>query len=176
MNGSSLFSFPFLFLTGALLIASIKDIISYRIPNWITIPTAVMGIIYHAISRGFEGVLFSLEGVGVGFALMILFYLTGGSGAGDVKLMAAVGAFLGPKGVFIAWLCTSFVSGIYALILLASKGHLIETFKRYGKTLKTFLYTKQFIYIPPSEREKQFKICYGLATAIGSVFYLVSGI
>jgi prepilin peptidase CpaA len=176
MNGSSLFSFPFVFLVGVLLIASIKDILSYKIPNWVTLPSATIGIIWHVSTRGLEGLFFSLEGVAVGFALMIFFYLTGGAGAGDVKLMAAVGGFLGPKGVFLAWLCTSFVSGIYALFLLTLKGHLIETFNRYGRTLKAFFYTRQFIYIPPSEREKQFKICFGLATAIGTSVYLFLGI
>jgi prepilin peptidase CpaA len=175
MNGSSFFSFPFVFLVGVLLIASIKDILSYKVPNWVTLPTAIIGIIWHASARGSEGFFYSLEGVVVGFALMIFFYLTGGSGAGDVKLMAAVGGFLGPKGILIAWICTSFVGGIYALILLAIKGHLTKTFKRYGAFLKTFIYTKKIIYTPPSEREKQFKICFGLATAIGTGVYLFFG-
>ena len=64
-------------------------------------------------------------------------------GAGDVKLMGAVGSILGPSGVFKAFLFTAVVGGIYAIILLLCRGRLIETLERISLSLKqSFLTTK----------------------------------
>jgi prepilin peptidase CpaA len=101
-------------------------------------------------------------------AVFIVFYLAGGMGAGDVKLMGAVGGFLGPKGVLIAFLCTAVVGGVYALSMLAFHGYLIKTIRRYGSVLKTFLLTKEILYIQGSNEEKGLRLCYGVAIAAGT--------
>ncbi len=79
--------------------------------------------------------------------------------------MGAVGALLGPKGVFMAFLATAIVGGIYAIGLLAFYGYLNEAVKRYWAILKTYLLTKKFIHVPPSKREEKPKLCYGVAIA-----------
>jgi prepilin peptidase CpaA len=104
----------------------------------------------------------------VGIAILLPFYLLGGMGAGDAKLLGAVGGLLGPKGVFLAFLFTALVGGIYALVLLAYHGFLKKAFLRYGIMLKTFFLTGNFIYIPPPERERKPKLWYGLAIALGT--------
>jgi prepilin peptidase CpaA len=129
----------------------------------------IIGISYHTGFKGLEGFLFSIAGLGVGIAVFIIPYLFGGTGAGDVKLMGAVGTFLGPKGVFIAFLATSIVGGIYAIALLAFHGYLKEALKRYWSILKTFIFTKKFIYIQPSKREQKPKLRYGVAIALGTI-------
>ena len=156
-------SLLYLFLIIVLLIAVVNDVKFSKIPNWLTFPSMIIWISFHTGFRGLEGLLFSLSGVGVGIAVFIIPYLFGGTGAGDVKLMGAVGALLGPKGVFIAFLATSIVGGIYALILLALHGYLKEALKRYGSIIKTFILTQKIIYIPPSKREQKSKLCYGVA-------------
>jgi len=167
---------PILFyLAAVLVIASLIDIRSFRIPNWLTYSTLAVGISYFTIVRGYEGLLFSLAGAAAGFALLILPYIIGGAGAGDVKLMGVVGSFLGAQGVVMVFLISCILAGIYALILISSKGTLIDTLKRYGKILKGFIITQQFIYIPPSFKEKQVKICYGLIVALATGSYLVFG-
>jgi len=107
----------------------------------------------------------------VGIGVMILFYLMGGTGAGDVKLMGAVGGFLGPKGAFIAFLSTSIIGGIYAVVLLVLHGYL----NRYWAILKTFILTKKFIYNPPSNGEEKPKLYYGVAIALGTIISVVLG-
>ena len=164
---------PFFLLAFFLIIASIKDCLSFRIPNWLTFPALATGIAYFSLTKGFEGFLFSLAGALTGFALLIIPYMIGGSGAGDVKLLGAVGSFLGPKGVFSVFVLSCIFGGVYGLVLMASKGMLIDTCKRYVKILKGFFITWQFIYIPPSNKERQLKICYGLAIALGTGSYLV---
>src|SRR5512136_548273 len=87
-----------------LAIAAITDVRTRRIPNWLTYPTMGAGLSYHVYANGWQGFLFGLEGLLLGFALLLVFYLLGGMGAGDVKLMAGVGSILGPKIVFVAFL------------------------------------------------------------------------
>ncbi len=100
------------------LTAAVADIQCMRIPNWLTYSAMLFGVGYHTMVGGTHGFLFGAGGLFLGLALLIVFYLAGGMGAGDVKLMAAVGALLGPKDVFIAFLFTALVGGIYAIILL----------------------------------------------------------
>ena len=114
----------------ALIISSIAaglDIRSRRIPNWLTCSATLFGVGYHTILNGGHGFLFGAEGLFLGLALLIVFYALGGMGAGDVKLLAAVGALLGPKGVFITFIFTALVGGIYAMVLLFFRFRLIGT-------------------------------------------------
>ena len=103
----------------------------------------------------------------LGIALLILFHLLGGMGGGDVKLMGAVGAFLGPKGVLIAFLATALIGGIYALILLSFHGQLGKTLERYWLILKTYFLTRKVFYVPPSEGEKKPRLRYGSRDCFG---------
>ncbi len=114
--------------------------------------------------------VFSLEGLGLGIATLIIFYLLGGMGAGDVKLMGAIGGLLGPKGVFVAFLFTALTGGIYTLFFLAFYGYLKEIFQRYWMILKTFILTKRLIYFPHSKREKEVRLPYGIAITLGTLF------
>ena len=160
--------FPFYLLTIILIIAVVIDIRCRRIPNWLTFSTSIIAIIYHAWVKGTEGLLFSLKGLLVGIAVLIIPYLMGGIGAGDVKLMGAIGGLLGPKNVFTAFLVSAIMGGFYAFILLVLYGHIKETLQRYGTMLKTFLLTQKFIYVSPSSQEKQPRLCYGVAIALGT--------
>ena len=113
------------FIGGIVIMAAITDIRSQRIPNVLTFSTMAFALFCHAEGGGLQGFLFSLAGVAIGIALFILPYLMGGMGAGDVKLLGAVGAVLGPWGVFEAALCTALIGGVYALVLLLEKFILI---------------------------------------------------
>ena len=159
-----------------LVIASIKDLFSFRIPNWLTYPAIAVGFSYSSFTKGYEGFLFSLTGALIGFVLLLLPYMIGGTGAGDVKLMGAVGSFLGVHGIFVVFILSCILGGVYALFLVASKGLLRSTFKRYGKILWCFIITQKFIYIPPTIKEKALKIRFGLAIALGTGSYLVLGL
>src|SRR5262245_62080436 len=80
-------------------IAIVMDLRSSRIPNWLTFPAMGFALAGHAWLNGIDGILFSLTGFGMGLGLFFFIYLAGGLGAGDVKLMAAIGAFIGVYGV-----------------------------------------------------------------------------
>src|SRR5437764_10721173 len=83
-------------------LCAVVDYRSQRIPNWLTVPAAVLGLAYSTLAPHGIGLGWSLAGFFVGFSLLILPWLLGGGGMGDVKMLAALGAWLGPLGV----LCT----------------------------------------------------------------------
>lgn len=166
--------FTIILLSSILVIAAIIDIRVQKIPNLITFPTMVLGLIYHSITTGLNGLIFSIEGLVLGIAIFIIPYLMGGMGAGDAKLMGAIGAIIGPKGVLLASLFTAIVGGIYALIILLLNHKYSKSFiTRNAMTLKTLALTGQFIPISADESEKKFKLCYGVAIAIGTISYLL---
>jgi len=83
-----------------LLISLYTDIVERKIYNWTTIPAAVLGVILNFLADGAPGLKTSLMGLLTGLAVFLLPFLLGGMGAGDVKLMGAIGALKGPFFVF----------------------------------------------------------------------------
>ena len=152
-----------------LAIAAITDVRTRRIPNWLTYPTMGAGLSYNVYANGWQGFLFGLEGLSLGFALLIVFYLLGGMGAGDVKLMAAVGSILGPKIVFVAFLFTALTGGIYAIIVLMIHGKL----KDYFLTIKILILTGKLIIDPAQNKEKLPALYYGVAIAVGTFITVI---
>lgn len=97
---------------------AIVDMRTRRIPNRLTIPSALAGLLLNVLCSGSAGGLTSAAGLLSGLAAFLPFYLAGGFGAGDVKAMAAVGAFLGPKGVLLAAAWTLGVGGLGAALVV----------------------------------------------------------
>lgn len=91
------------------------DLRSSRIPNWLTFSATGFALAGHAWLGGFPGALFSVAGLGTGLGLFLLMYCFGDMGAGDVKLMAAVGALVGPYGALLSGLLAIMVGGAYAV-------------------------------------------------------------
>jgi prepilin peptidase CpaA len=160
-------------LSSSLVIAAVQDLRFQKIPNMVTYPTMGVAVFYHFVTNGLDGLLFSVGGLAIGIAVLILPYLMGGMGAGDAKLMGAAGAVLGPKGIFTAFLFTAVIGGIYALILLVMNPHIRKGFiTRHATTLKTSVMRRQFIPNPAVQDEKNPKLCYGIAIALGTLSYM----
>jgi prepilin peptidase CpaA len=102
----------------ATMISAITDIWKYKIHNLLTLPLLVAGLAYHGITGGGAGLGSSALGALCGFGVLIAFYAIGGMGAGDVKLMAAVGAWLGIPMTFYVFLAASLAAGVYSVALL----------------------------------------------------------
>lgn len=163
---------PLLLLSLALILATIFDLRQHRIPNAVTFPVMVSAVIFFAYFDGLDGFLRSAGGLFLGLVLLLPFYLFSKMGAGDVKLMGAVGSILGPHGVFIAFLYSALAGGVYALFVLARSKVLSQTASRYGMMLKGYAGTRQLIYIPPNEGKLP-PLCYGLAISAGTVLSLL---
>jgi prepilin peptidase CpaA len=84
-------------------LCAIVDYRSKRIPNWLTVPAAILGLVYSAAAPNGIGVLWALAGFAVGMSLLILPWILGGGGMGDVKMLAALGAWLGPVGILVTF-------------------------------------------------------------------------
>jgi prepilin peptidase CpaA len=155
-----------------MIIISIFDYIYYRIPNIIVILLISISLISMIVLHGTYGIMLCFLGIALGMSFLLIPYILGGMAAGDVKLMGAVGAALGPSGVIVAFLYSAIAGGVYALILMLI-GRAGDFPKRLGNTLTTLYYTRQFIYDKPQRPEQQVKLCYGVAIAAGSILYIV---
>ncbi len=101
--------------------AAVIDLRQHRIPNYLTVPAAVLGLLFHTFMPAGEGVLYSLGGFAIGFGLLLLPWLLGGGGMGDVKLLAALGAWLGPYWMLLCFtLSTVLALGIAGGMMLRS--------------------------------------------------------
>ena len=163
---------PIIYATVALslTVATVIDLRSQRIPNLLTFPFAITALAYHLLIRGPQGLWFSLAGLGLGFGLMFAPYLLRAMGGGDVKLLAAVGAWLGPQLVLVAFLLTSLAGGVYALVVLARRRNLLRgVLQRLRAALYAVFATGEFHYQPAAESVGLPKLCYGLAIALGTV-------
>ncbi len=158
----------FIILISALVAASLTDIAHQRIPNLITYPLALFGLLYHLQASGMNGLILSFSGILAGAGLLLLFHLLGGMGAGDVKLMAAVGAILGPTGVFTAFLYSALIGGLYAVVILYRHGALREVLGRIGSAL-TGLVLATGLEMPVNKSFTRLpRLCYGLAISLGT--------
>ena len=88
------------------------------IPNLLTGPAILAGLGLHTFMSQWTGLVFSLEGAALGLGLFLIIYVFGWMGAGDVKLYAAVGSFLGPVHTLSAAMVIALVGGLLALVVL----------------------------------------------------------
>ena len=92
-----------------------SDMQQHRIPNWLVLSLLLVGFVYQVLVNGPVGLLYAFGGLAVGIGLFIGFYIGRGMGAGDVKLMGAVGALLGPTGALLAGAC-SLIAGFILVV------------------------------------------------------------
>lgn len=117
-------------LTIFILTAVFTDLKSRRIPNLLIGGGLAIAFSYHFYSRGLPGLIFGLKGFAVGMALLLLPFVLGGIGAGDVKLLGLIGAFKGGMFAFSTFIWMALWGGVIAVILLMAKGQLIATARR----------------------------------------------
>ena len=98
--------------------ASVEDLVRRQISNWISGAALVAGFVLHIANEGWRGSLTALLGALAGFGIFLIFYLLGGMGGGDVKLMAGFGAVLGVSRLLEAALWTAACGGILAAVAI----------------------------------------------------------
>jgi prepilin peptidase CpaA len=154
-----------------LCVATFTDLRYRRIPNWLVLPYLAAGVIYAAWMRGRSGLGLSLDGLLLGALVYGLFYTMGGMGAGDVKLCAAIGAWIGPGQLFVAMIVTGIVGGVMVVCWALFGGFLEELSARTGNLI---LGSKEPRAVSDSElvlsNPEQRKMPYAPAMAIGTLF------
>jgi prepilin peptidase CpaA len=97
-----------------------------RIPNWLTGSVLLTGLIANALLRGIDGVAAALAGAALGLALLLPFYAIRAMGGGDVKLLAGVGALVGPNMLVTVAVYGGILGGVLSLLVLLVHGRLLE--------------------------------------------------
>lgn len=120
-------SVPIALVLMAALIAAVTDVWKFKVYNLLTLPLLATGLLYHAIYGGTPGLAGSAIGALAGFSLMIILYTMGGMGAGDVKFVTALGAWLGLPLTFYVLIAGCIAAGAYAMVLLVTAPSLRET-------------------------------------------------
>jgi len=152
------------------------DIKTRRIPNYLTLGAALAGLTYNLMSRGFPGLVDGFLGMLLGFAFLILPYILGGMGAGDVKALAALGAWLGPQLTVFLFCYMGIAGGIIALGCLVWQGILWERIKRYWNFLLNLILCRSGgVPGAPSAAPITDGIPYGVAIAMGMVILVGVG-
>lgn len=167
------FSFIQVALVVTVILAAVTDIHSQRVPNWLTLSATLLAFSLHTYSGGLSGLLFSAAGLAFGFALLIGFYLAGGMGAGDVKLLAAVGAFVGAQQVLWVFLVAALAGGLYALVLLlvveVSRSGWLRAGRELQSEIRMFLLTGGNLQSVRQSLGSYPKLRYAVVIALGVV-------
>jgi prepilin peptidase CpaA len=115
-------------LIPALLYASWIDYSERRVPNWLNASLAAGGLITHGVFFGWQGVGIGVLGLLVGLGVLILPWAMHGMGAGDVKLMGAIGAWLGPWLALLSFAAGGLIGGALALVMIFATGRTIHAY------------------------------------------------
>jgi prepilin peptidase CpaA len=148
------------------LIICITDTLASRIPNIITLSATLAGVGYHTWTAGTSGLLFSFYGILTGLTLLLIPYLMGGMGAGDVKALSALGSLLGAGATCQVFIYAAIAGGILGVFHYALAHNLKEKFLKGARNLRTFAYTRDVELIKPSTSE-QLRFPYASAIAFG---------
>jgi prepilin peptidase CpaA len=133
-----------------LFFAVASDLRFHRIPNWLTLPALLAALLVSPWAGATSGPLESALGAGLGFALLVGPYAFGGMGAGDVKALMVLGAWLGPEATLGATVWAVIAGGAFALIILVQRGELGAFARRWGRTLLGTLTLRRISYEPPA--------------------------
>ena len=173
-------------LLALLLAALFFDLTRKKIPNFLTFPIMLWGLLAHTITGGAEGFLFSVYGLLLGLAIFFIPFMLGGMGGGDVKLLGAIGAIKGLQFVFYAAVFTAFCGGILAVIYLIYNRQLLRILKKIlafvAVPLLTLLYfrfrnpylNQLSLLLSSAETHSEEKVYlpYGVAIAAGTIIAL----
>jgi prepilin peptidase CpaA len=152
-------------------IAGYTDWRSRRIPNWLTLPGALLGLTLSSVAGGWSGAKASLLGLGLGLAILLPFVAVRALGAGDWKLVGMLGAFLGPRHLLAVLFWSILVAGAMAVVLIVWKRRVLQTLRNIGRLLAAFL----SFHLPGRELTLEnpgaLKVPFGVAVAVAVILY-----
>ncbi len=162
-------------LVAVVTIAAIHDLRYRRIPNWVSLSGIVLGFGCNTLLLGVEGLTGAALGLLCAAVVYLPLYLIRGMGAGDVKLMAAVGALAGPKGWFEIFLATALIGGVASLAIVATKRRVHQTLWNMGAIVTELLHFRA-----PATTDSRLDIRHrealglphGAAIAAGSILFV----
>lgn len=174
-TGSWLEHFPIWLVTVTLVVAAVIDGWKLKVPNWLTFPMIVGGWVYCGATLGWAGFGWSMAATVVGLALLLPLYAIGGMGAGDVKLLAGVGAWLAdPLTLVYAFCVSALIGGAIAVAMVVYRKawdkHLGQ-FRTIANEIMTIRDPNQLSAIAAERKSSMLLLPYGIPIAIGSILY-----
>ena len=168
MNPNSFLLFDALAVATA---AAVIDVQQRRIPNRLTYPAMGAGVLLRAYFFGWHGLLTALGGCLLAGGIVFVFYAVRAMGAGDVKLLAAIGSLVGPRDALIVVIATAMAGGVMALMYAAYRGRLWTTL---GNTFSIMKFHAQAgLQAHPEanlDNPAALRLPYGLAIAAGAFY------
>lgn len=173
-------SWPYWLVSAVLVYAAYIDGKQLKVPNWITFPMIISGWVYSAIWYGIDGqgwlvgLGWSLAGTAVGLATLLPAYSIGGMGAGDVKLMAGIGAWVHCTITFYAFCVSAVVGAVLAvaMILIARQGQKHwNQFFYIANEIMTVRNPETLATIAAERKSSMRLLPYGIPIAIGTILY-----
>jgi prepilin peptidase CpaA len=163
-------------LLALVLCAAIYDVRYRRIPNWLTLSGVLVGIGLNTfLYPVWPGLKFSLLGFGLGFGVYFVLYAMRAMGAGDVKMMAAVGAMVGWEDWFGIFIITAIIGGLAALVLVALRGRMKKTLFNVSYILSE-MKSGRPAYVGKEELDvrspKALGLPHGAVIAVGTLLFL----
>lgn len=176
-------AWPVWLVSVVLVVAAVIDARELRVPNWLTFPLIISGWAFSAVCHSWfgytspwEGFVWSLVGTGVGLALLLPAYAIGGMGAGDVKLLAGVGAWMHGTHTFYAFCISAVVGAVIAVGMIAwqkkLKKHFSQMWMIVGEVL-TIRNPSELAAIAADRKSSMLLLPYGIPIAIGTIGYFL---
>lgn len=153
-------------------IASWTDLRFRKIPNGLTFSLILSGFILNGYFEGFAGLKYSIFGFALGILFLYIPFSVGGVGAGDVKLLGALGSLLGPGMVFRIFLASAVFGGIFSLIAVIKGKSVRNAFQSMFDRAFCLLTTKGVGMKEPLDSQQLIGIPYACAIAAGTLFVL----
>ena len=163
-------SLPVVFVTLTALAGCIHDLRTRRIPNYLTFGSAGVAMIFALTTGGWSGLAIAIGGWALGVALFIPFVLLRGMGAGDVKLLAALGSWVGPISLLSLTFYTAISGGVMAVLVVLWRRKLMTTFENLWLLVCHF----KVVGLKPMselslENQNTVRLPYGLPIAAGTI-------
>jgi prepilin peptidase CpaA len=163
-----------------LVVAAIIDGLKLKVPNWLTFPMIISGWIYSAAFSpfaGWEGLLYSIVGTVVGLGLLLPAYAIGGMGAGDVKLLAGIGAWVWGTATLYAFAISALVGGVIAVLMVVARKSWFKHQSQFWVIANEILTVKdpeKLAAIAAERKPSMMLLPYGIPIAIGSIAYFAA--
>ena len=142
-----------------------------RIPNWLTVPGLVLGVAVNSLVWGWPGAKSSLLGAILGLALLLPFVMVRSLGAGDWKLVGALGAFLGPQHLIAVLFGAILIAGAMASVMVIRQKRVRQTLRNVGRMLAAFF----TLHLPGPDlsldNPEALKVPFGVAVAVAVILY-----
>ena len=165
---------PVWFVTLALIVAAWIDGRELRVPNWLTFSFIITGWIYSTVTFGWAGLGWSLLGTAVGLLLLLPAYAIGGMGAGDVKLLAGVGAWMYSTHTFYAFVWTTVIGALMALGMVLYHKSMAKHSAQFMSILREIMTIRdpnQLSEIAAERKPSMMLLPYGIPMAVGTIAY-----